>query len=163
MDEMVGGLRGLIQRGVLHRVDDSGGIQVVDVETAEGVLRSAAEVLQSPGLACNPGTAGVMALVLAPGGDQGIPLVILAATAAGLGNLAPGEVAIYALDGSARVHAKPGGEVHVLAAQKVVVQTVEAQVTATSKATVAAPQIELQGNVNVVGVLRVNGTVLNVP
>ena len=136
---------------------------MVDVETPEGVLRAVAEVLQPPGLACNPGTAGVMGLVLAPGADQGIPVVILAAIGAGLGNLGPGETALYALDGSARVHVKPGGEVHVLAAQKLVAETVEAEITATTKATIYASQIELHGTVNVVGTLKANGTPLHVP
>lgn len=163
IDELVAALRGLIQHGVLQRVDDSGSVQMVDVQTAEGVLRSSAEVLQMPGFASRPGTGGVVALVLAPGGDQGIPLVIVRATGAGLGNLGEGESAVYALDGSARVHCKPGGEVHVLGAQKVIAETVEAEITATSKATVTAPQIELHGTVNVVGTLKVNGTVMNVP
>lgn len=178
MDETLAALRGLIQHGILHRVDDTGGVQVVDVETAEGVLRGSVQVVQTPGLASNPGTEGVTALVLAPGGDQGIPVVIITATGAGLGNLGVGETAIYALDGSARVHVKPGGDVHVLAANKLTAECAEAEVTATGTvsvtcaeaevtasgtATVAAPQIELQGTVNVIGTLQVNGVTLNVP
>ena len=168
-DELVAGLRSLIQRGVLHQVNDAGGLQLADVEIAEGVLRSAAQVLQSPGMACNPGTDGVMALVLAPGGDSGIPVVIITATAAGLGKLAVGEAVLYALDNLARVHCKPGGEVHVLAAGKVVVRAPEVAVTATTRATVTAPEINLVGPTNITGdvaitgTLRVNGTVVAVP
>lgn len=163
IDELVAALRGLVQHGVLHRVDDSGPVQVVDVETGEGVLRSAAEVLQMPGFASNPGTDGVVALVIAPGGDQGIPIVIIRATGVGLGGLGEGEATIYALDGSARIHCKPGGIVHVMGATKVIAETVEAEISASTKATVTAPQIELHGTVNVVGTLKVNGTVMNVP
>ncbi|MBW6402027.1 phage baseplate assembly protein [Roseomonas sp. HJA6] len=178
MDEIIATLRGLIQHGILHRVEDGGGVQVVDVETAEGVLRGSVQVLQTPGFASNPGTDGVTALVLAPGGDQGIPVVIITATGVGLGKLGTGEAALYALDGSARVHVKPGGEVHVLAATKIVADCAEAEVTATgkiratcaqaevtasTKATITAPQIELHGTVNVVGTLKVNGITLAVP
>ena len=178
MDELVAALRGFIQHGVLHRVDDSGGVQVADVETAEGVVRSAAEVLQLPGLASNFGTDGVAALVLAVGGDQGIPLLILRATGAGMGKLGTGEAMLYALDGSSRVHVKPGGEVRVTGATKVVVESQEVEVTATTSASVTAPEIEatatskitataplteLHGEVNVIGVLKVNGITMNVP
>ena len=180
-DELMALLRGLVQRGVVHRVDDSGGVQQADVETAEGVVRSGVHVVQMPGLACNPGTDGVMAVVISPGGDQGIPLVILAATGAGLGNLAAGEMAIYALDGSARVHCQPGGTIHAMASTKIIAEAPEIDVTATikavvtapliqatasTKATVAAPAVELGqagAVVNVLGTLQVNGVTVTVP
>lgn len=163
MDEVIAQLRGLIQRGVVHRVDDGGATQRADVETAEGVVRADAQVLQLPGIACNPGTAGVMAVVLAAGGDQGIPLVLITATGAGMGNLPAGEAVLYALDGLARVHVKPGGRVHVVAADEVTVEAPQIRATATVKATVTAPAIDLVGTVNVVGTLKVNGTTLTVP
>ncbi|MDO9501383.1 phage baseplate assembly protein [Falsiroseomonas sp.] len=178
MDELLAQLRGLVQRGVVHRVDDLGATQTADVETAEGVVRGAAQVLQMPGLACNPGTAGVMAVVLACGGDQGIPLVWITATGAGLGGLPAGEAVLYALDNSARVHVRPGGLVHVVAATRVTVEAPEIEATATTRATVTAPTIEatattkatvtapaidLVGAVNVLGSLKVNGVTLNVP
>lgn len=163
MDELLAQLRGLIQRGVVHRVSDDGTTQTADVETAEGVLRGDAHVLQLPGLACNPGTAGVMAVVLASGGDQGIPLVLITATGAGLGNLPAGEAVLYALDNSARVHVRPGGVVHVVAAATVTVEAPEVIVTASAKATVTAPAIDLVGTVDVIGTLKVNGVTMTVP
>lgn len=163
MDELLAQLRGLIQRGVVHRVDDAGATQTADVETAEGVVRGDAQVLQLPGLACNPGTAGVMAVVLASGGDQGIPLVLITATGAGIGGLPAGEAVLYALDNSARVHVRPGGEVHVVAATRVTVEAAEVAVIATTKATVTAPSIDLAGTVDVIGTLKVNGITMTVP
>jgi phage gp45-like len=152
MSEFVAGLRGMIQRGVLHRVSDAGVAQTVDVETGEGVVRGAAEVLQSPGLACNPGAGGVMALVLAVGGDQGIPVVLLGATSAGLGNLAEGETAIYAMDGSARVHVLPGGEVRILSATKVTIETGSVEI-------VAAGGVTITGDLAVTGNITATGTI----
>jgi len=119
--------------------------------------------VQMPGLACNPGTDGVMAVVLSPGGDQGIPLVIMAATGAGLGNLAAGEMAIYALDGSARVHCQPGGTIHAMASIKIIAEAPEIDVTATTKAVVTAPEIDLVGAVKITGTLQVNGVTVIVP
>jgi phage gp45-like len=164
MDELLHSLRGLIQHGVLHRVDDSGDAQRADVETAEGVVRGGVQVLQPPGLACNPGTDGVRALVLAVGGDQGIPVIIVSAAAVGMGNLGPLEAMLYALDGSVRVHCKPGGELHIVASTKVTVEAPEIEATATTKATVTAPEINLVGAVNITGgPLKVNGVTVVVP
>ena len=163
MDDLVQALRGMILRGVAHNVDDSGGIQVADIETAEGVVRAAVHVLQMPGLACNPGVDGIMAVVLAPGGDQGEPLVLLTATGAGMGGVPQGGAILYALDGGAMVKVLPGGELWVQAKAKVTVEAPEVAAVATTKASITAPEIDLVGTVKITGLLQVNGVTVLVP
>lgn len=113
-------LRGAVVRGVVVANNDSGQAQTVDVETHEGVLRSAVEVMQTFGLASRPPDgSGALVLVLALGGDQG-DLVALPVAVPSLrfGDLAPGEMAIYDADGN-RVHLRAGGIAEVQAATKI--------------------------------------------
>ena len=51
IDQVVQALRGLISRGVVTGGSDAGETQTVDVQTHEGILRGAIEVLQPFGLA----------------------------------------------------------------------------------------------------------------
>jgi len=109
--------RGQIVRGVVHRVDDTTGMQQLDVETHEGVVRSGVEVLMPYGLASTP-AAGGLTVLLAVGGDQGDMIALPQASGARFGGMAPGEVAIYD-DGGNRIHLRAGGVIELVAATEI--------------------------------------------
>jgi phage baseplate assembly protein V len=145
-------LRGLALRGLVHRVDDAGAAQRLDVETHEGVLRSGVELLQPYGLA-SAAAAGGMTVVLALGGDQGDLVALpVAQPAARMGGLGPGQVALYD-DTGARVLLSADGKVSVTAAAEVVV-TVGATVLRVTPGGVA-----ITGHLTVAGNIQASGTV----
>jgi phage baseplate assembly protein V len=145
-------LRGLAVRGLVHRVDDGGAAQRLDIETHEGVVRSGVEVLQPYGLASAP-AAGGLTVVLALGGDQGDLVALpMAQPAARMGGLGPGQVALYD-DTGTRVGLTADGKLGVLAAAEVTV-TVGGTVF---KVTPAGVQIT--GNLVVDGDISATGTV----
>lgn len=138
-------LRGLVGRGTVLRVDDSGPVQRVDVETHAGVIRQGVEVLFPGGFSSAP-IAGASVVLFAVGGDQGdLVAVPSAAPGARLGNLAAGEVALSDANGN-RVVIRAGGIVEVQAATKL---------------RVVAPQVEIiaSSGVSIVGDLMVSGDV----
>lgn len=138
-------LRGIVARGTVLSVDDSGPVQRVDVEIHAGVIRQGVEVLLPAGLASAP-VAGAGVVLFAVGGDQG-DLVALPTAAPGtrLGNLAAGEIGISDGNGN-RVVMRAGGIVEIRAAAKV---------------RVVAPQVEIvaSSGVTITGDLTVSGDV----
>lgn len=156
LGEVIATLRGMLVRGAVHRVADGGEVQQADVETHEGVLRSTVEVVQPFGFASHP-PEGAVALVFALGGDQGDMVALLTAPGARLGNLAPGEAALYGADGS-RVHVKAGGVIEVLAASKVVVRAPAVEIEAPDGVSITGPA-RITGEVQITGNLRVTGTI----
>jgi phage baseplate assembly protein V len=145
-------LRGMAVRGLVHRVDDGSAAQRLDVETHEGVVRSAVEVLQPYGLASAP-AAGGLTVVIALGGDQGDLVALpMAQPAARMGGLGPGQVALYDDTGS-RVLLSADGKLAVTAA---------AEVTVTVGGTVLKVSpggVEITGNLAVTGNITATGTV----
>lgn len=138
-------LRSVVARATVLRVDDTGPVQRVDVETHDGIIRQGVEVLVPGGFASAP-VAGAGVVLFAVGGDQG-DLVAVPAAAPGtrLGNLAPGEVGISDGNGN-RVVIRAGGIVEVRAATKL---------------RVVAPQVEIvaSSGVSITGDLTVSGDV----
>ncbi len=146
-------LRGLVARGIVRRVDDSGETQVADAETHEGVLRSSVEVLQAFGVASAPPAEGATMLLLAVGGDQGDMVALpIACPGARFGNLAAGETVVYDAAGN-RLHFRNGGLVELKVAAKVLVQTKRVEIEA------AAEGVKITGDVEIVGNLKVSGEV----
>lgn len=143
-------LRGLVVRGVVHRLDDTGPSQALDVETHEGVLRSGVLVLLPYGLASAP-AAGGLTVLLAVGGDQGdmVALPVAGGTRYAVGE---GEAALYTDEGT-RVHLRAGGVVEIAAATEVVV-TVGATVWRVGPAGVS-----ITGNLAVNGNIAATGTI----
>lgn len=121
-------LRGLIARGVVSVTRDGAETQTADVALWEGVAHKDVEVLQPFGVASRPPANG-LALVLAVGGDQG-DLVMFPISAPGerMGDLAEGEAALYALDGT-RVHVRADGTILITASTRVEVEVKGCTVT----------------------------------
>ena len=87
--------RGAVVRGVVLSVDDSGPVQVITVQTHQGVVRSGVEVASIHGLASNPGV-GAEALLLAIEGDQGAYVALpLSLFGVRLGNTPTGGQGLY--------------------------------------------------------------------
>ena len=136
-------LRGTIARGTVTRVDDAGAVQRVDVETADGVLRTGVEVASIYGLASHA-VDGAMVLLFAVGGDQGDLVALPAATPGSrLAGLAAGEIGLSDHAGNLVV-IRAGGIVEIRAATKL---------------RVVAPRIEIVGDVQITGDLAVSGDV----
>ncbi len=128
-------VRALALRALVHRVDDGGQAQRLDVETHEGVVRAGVEVLQPFGVYSVPAPGG-LTVVLAMGGDPSDLVALpVASAAARFGNLQPGEVAVCD-DAGNRVHIKAGGLIEIVAAAQV---------------RIVAPETRVEGNLVVTG------------
>jgi phage gp45-like len=149
-------------RGVVSGCNDSGAAQTVDVTTHEGVVRAGVEVHLPFGFAAVPPANGAVVVVIANGGDHSDLIALPAAVPLHrLGGLAPGEVAIYAVDGT-RVHCKVGGIVEILAAEQVQITAPNVTLTATGGVTVAgnlivAENLSVQGSLSVAGNSSIGG------
>lgn len=114
--------RGAVMRGLVLAVDDTGEMQMVDVQTHDGAIRARIEVYQPFGFASGPVAIGSAVLLLAIGGDPGDLVALPAITpSARLGNCAPGQTVLYALGGS-QVSLTPSGAVIIAGATKIFLQ-----------------------------------------
>ncbi len=150
LSEVIMELRGAAMRGLVQRVDDNGPMQLVDVLTHDGMLRTGIEVYQFAGLATAPIAAGAVVQLAAIGADPG-DLIALPAVhpAARFGGLAPGEAVLYNLTDGSRVAIRNGGTIEILAATEVKITV--PNVTITASAT-------LNGTLTVSGDVIVAGT-----
>lgn len=115
LDEIYGAIRGLNGLGLVTAVDDTGPAQTLTVHCADGVVRDQVEVMQWFGFASMPPTEGAICMVFAVGGDPAnLRALPVACPSARMGNLAAGDSAVYAQDGT-RVHVKTGGDVEIWA------------------------------------------------
>jgi phage gp45-like len=152
LHEMTMELRGTVMRGLVQRIDDTGPVQTVDVQTHDGMLRTGIEVWQFFGLATKPPAVGSVVLLLANGADPG-DLIALPPIAPALrfGQLADNETVLYAGDGS-RVAIRAGGTIDILAATQVNIVAPDVTLTASGSLTIAA-------NVAIEGALGVTGNI----
>lgn len=142
-------LRGQVVRGVVHGLDDAGGQQRAVVETHEGVVRSGVEVALPYGLASRPAPGG-LTILLAVGGDQGDLVALPVASGARLGNLGPGEVALYTDEGT-RVHLAAGGQLRIAAATEVKVTVGGTVLRVTPSGVVIEGPLHVQGSITATG------------
>ncbi len=125
--------RGMLQRGVVGNVDDTGDVQTVDVNTGDDVGRSLVEVHQPYGLSSLPPDDQPLTMVMSIGGDQGHQMALHLWSAYRFGKLGKGEVALWDWGGN-RLHLKVGGNVDLLAAA--LLQLASATMTLAAKQTV---------------------------
>jgi phage baseplate assembly protein V len=178
-DEVVQQLRGVLARGVVQTVDDSGDVQTAQLYTGDDVGRSSVEVHQPYGFASNPPDAQPLALVLAIGGDQGHQMSLQLWSAYRFGNLPKGEAVLWHAGGS-RLHLKNGGTIDLLAAallalasqtmtlnaSETIALTAQTMMTISAEGgiTISGPvsfanDVTFQGNVTITGNLHVGGIV----
>lgn len=149
MDRVMAPLRNRIQmmvaRAIVQLVDDAAGIQSLQLSATADELVEAAERMQDYGFTSVPHD-GAEAVVVFPGGLRSHGLVVAVGDRRfRLKGLKAGEVAIYDDLGQQLILARDG--VRLVSPLKVEVEAPEVALTATSKATVRAPQILLDGEV----------------
>jgi len=133
-----------IARGVIESINDSGGIQTAKASFLAGENRDNIERFQNFGFTGVPPD-GSECVTVFPGGNREHGLMIAVDHRdSRLTGLEKGECAIYTDDGT-KIHLKKGGLVDVIAATKV---------------TITCPEVEMSGNLKVMGDLTVIGTSL---
>ncbi|WP_431281667.1 phage baseplate assembly protein domain-containing protein [Humitalea sp. 24SJ18S-53] len=140
-----GAVRGAAVRGAVVAVHDAGGVQTVDVETHDGILRTGIEVLQPFGVA-GQAPAGGYVLLIAIGGDQGDMLALpVAHPGARMGGFAAGQAALYDAMGN-RVACLNNGVIEIHASVRV---------------RILAPEVEIEapGGVSIIGDVAVTGNI----
>jgi phage gp45-like len=136
--EIYSDLRGLANMGHVISVSDSGQMQTVTVRTGDGVERADVQVWTVFGIASVPPTKGAICLLFALGADPAnLAALPIAAPAARLGGLKPGEAALYSQGGS-RFSALSGGILEAWAAALVRILAQQVLITAPEGLTVNA-------------------------
>lgn len=100
--------------------------------------------------------AGSMALLLYAGG-QPDARVHLSGSPRERPRINAGEVVVYCPVTGAKVHFRKNGDIDITSPADVNVNALNVNATATTKATVTAPDIDLTGDVNITGALTVSG------
>ncbi len=161
-DELALDARAGMVRGVVLAVNDGAPLQTVDVQTHDGVVRSAVEVVLPWGLVSSaPG--GAIALLAAVGGDPADMMALgVAHPGARAGGAAAGTVGLADAGGN-RVLVRPGGIAEVVVATRInlVVQGVTLEVTPagiTMTGTGATLSMDATG-VTITGTLTVTGPI----
>lgn len=123
LSELALQMRGMVSRGVVRTTKDEAETQTVDVSLYAGHDLTDVEVLYPTGFASRAEDNGLV-VVLAIGGDGGDRVALpIASPGNRLGNLEPGEVALYSpVDGS-RVHIKADGSMEIIATGSVKVNS----------------------------------------
>lgn len=146
MSETVAELRGAFVRGVVLRVDDTGPMQLVDVQTHDGMIRAGIEVYQPFGDAACVGE-GAVVLLAAVGADPGdfvaFPAVMPSAR---FGRLAPGERVIHGADGS-RVAIRQGGAIDIRAAASITLKVGDTTLTVSAEGVAISGKLDVSGDV----------------
>ncbi len=155
--EIVQEMRGIVARGLVVAVDDTGPMMTVDVQTQTGLTRAGIEVYQFAGFACAPVLPGAVVLLLGVGADPG-DLVALGPVvpAARFGGLLAGEAVIYNLSDGSRIAFRQGGACELRSATSILVETSTVTVNASGGATVTA-DVSIVGNVTLAGSATVLG------
>lgn len=136
LQEVYALLRGLAAYGTIAAVDDTGQAQRVSATSADGVNRADVEVHQAFGFAsCPPAQGGICVLIAVGADPANLVALPLAAPAQRLGNLQPGEAAIYGSDGS-RVHIKTGGVIEIWGGTSVTINAPAVTINAPNGVTV---------------------------
>ncbi len=143
-------LRAVIARGILNLVDDGDGVQIVQASVLAGEVRSGLEHLQPYGFKSVP-LAGAEVLLVFPNGsrDHGYAVVVADRRHRPTGWTA-GEVGMFTDEAGNSVRFKRGGELEIVASTKL---------------TLSAPTIEINGTTVVAidgtALVTIDGTIVN--
>lgn len=152
-DRMTAGMRNRIQmmvaRAVVERVDDDAGVQAVQLSATADELIEDAERFQDYGFTSKPHP-GAEAVMVFPGGLRSHGLVLAVADRRyRLKGLQDGEVALYDDLGQQLLLGRDG--VRIVSPLNIEVEAPEIRLTASEQATITAPTILLDGDVQVGG------------
>lgn len=156
--------RGMIRKGTVQSVDDTGDVQMVTVKTSEGALYTA-EVHQLFGHASVAPVDGCTAMLFCIGGDPANMVALLTNPSSRFGGQAQGESVLYD-DAGNRVAIRSGGTIQILAATLVQIDVPSVAITSTGSVTITAPEVTItapviafEGNLTVDGAITTTGTI----
>lgn len=139
----------MVSRAVVQLVDDAGGIQAIQLSAMADELIEGAERFQDYGFTSVP-LPGAEAAVVFPGGLRSHGLVVAVGDRRyRLKGLKEGEVAVYDDLGQQLLLGREG--IRLVSALKVEIEAPEVTITAAEKATITAPFILLDGEVDLGG------------
>ena len=143
-------VRMLISRAVVQRVDDSGGLQRLQIGIYADETRTDVERLQSYGFTARP-LDGAEAVVARLGGrsDQAVVIAVDDRRYRVRG-LEAGEVAIYSDEGD-QIVLRRGRSIEVASGGSVTVSAPEVAVVASTRVTIDSPATEVTGTLEVTG------------
>ena len=135
---LVNRVANMVARAVLKLVDDSQGLQVVQVEVLNGETREGVERIQNYGFSAVP-PEGAEAVLVSVGGRRDHALVIaMEHRAYRIRNQESGEVAIYDVNGSTVV-LKANGDIEITAAGNVILNEGGTDVAKVGSSLIAGP------------------------
>ncbi|MGH7027942.1 phage baseplate assembly protein V [Brevundimonas sp.] len=139
----------MVSRAVLQLVDDAGGIQAMQFSGLSDELIEGAERFQDYGFTSVP-LPGAEAALVFPGGLRSHGLVVAVGDRRyRLKGLKDGEVAVYDDQGQQLLLGRDG--IRLVSSLKVEIEAPEVAITAAEKATITAPSIVLDGEVDLGG------------
>ncbi len=143
-------MRGMVRRVVLKNIVDDGETQTASVEIAPGIWRDKVEIQQPYGVASSVPEDGAVGLAFAIGGNEDdLAIVSISNPSARMGNLKPGETALYNQHGDG-VHVGADGTVTIQAGTSIVLKVGGVTVT------VSPEGIDIDG-----GTVRNDGVVID--
>lgn len=115
-------MRGMVRRVVLKNIVDDGETQTASVEIAPGIWRDKVEIQQPYGVASSVPEDGAVGLAVAVGGNEDdLAIVSISNPSSRMGNLKPGETALYNQHGDG-VHVGSDGTVTIQAGTSIVLK-----------------------------------------
>lgn len=115
-------VRGMVRRVVLKNIVDDGETQTASVEIAPGIWRDKVEIQQPYGIASSVPEDGAVGLAIAIGGNEDdLAIVSIGNPSSRMGNLKPGETALYNQHGDG-VHVGADGVVTIQAGTSIVLK-----------------------------------------
>ncbi|HEX7124677.1 MAG TPA: phage baseplate assembly protein V [Thermodesulfobacteriota bacterium] len=146
----------MVSRAIVRVVDDSGGLQVVQVTALAGEVLDGVTRVQVYGLTSHPHSEAEGVLVCVGGTRSHGLLVTVDDRRYRPRGLAAGEVCLYTDEGD-RIHLRRGRIIAVTAGAKVQVTAPEVEVVADTKVALTSPLVEVSGNLTVGGTAAVAG------
>jgi phage baseplate assembly protein V len=133
----------MIFRGVIEKVDDSQGVQVVAISGLDGETKDNVERFQSVGHSSSP-MPGTEVVVVCPGGDRSAAVIIASDDRSSrMTGLNPGEVAIYNPDTGDSVVIGVNNEITINTKRRLIITAGETvEINAAQRITMVSPIIE---------------------
>ncbi len=122
-------VRGAVRRVVLKNIVDDGETQTASVEISPGIWRDKVEIQQPYGVATSVPEDGAVGLMMAMGGNEDdLTIVSISNPSKRMGNLKPGEAALYNEHGDG-IHIGADGTISIQAGASIVLKVGDITVT----------------------------------
>lgn len=132
----------MIYRGVVERIDDAKGVQVVAVSGLDGEIKDNVERVQSYGHSSSP-MPGSEVIVICPGGDRSAAVIVATDDRGSrMTGLNPGEVAVYTQEGDSIVLGV-NNEITITTKRLIINAEETVTVNAQNRITLVSPIVEI--------------------